>query len=93
MLIDSGFEICLISEEVPSDLNMGWKRADWKMMKVAESMHVNIHGIVGPIPIFLTKLGYEQNILGLLRETQFRKSERNLDNACCEITVSAIDES
>jgi len=51
-----------MSEEVARELNIGWTRADWKMItadgnrsylsKVAESVPVNVHGIIIPVPIF-----------------------------------------
>jgi len=54
-----------MSEEVSRELNIGWKRADWKMItadgnrfdlsKVAESGPVNVDGIVIPVHIFLAK--------------------------------------
>jgi len=61
-LIDSGSEICVMRKEVARVLNFWWKRADWKMIiadgnwsdlsKVAESVPINVHGIVIPVPIF-----------------------------------------
>jgi len=101
MLIDGGSEICVLSEEVASELNIGWKRADWKMItaygnrsdlsKVAEAVPVNVHGIVIRVPIFLARSGSEQDILGRPWETYTRKCERNLDDGSCEITMSAVD--
>jgi len=64
----------VMSEEVTRYLNIGWKCADWKMItadgnqldltKVAESVPVNVHGIVIPVSIFLAKSKSEQVILG-----------------------------
>lgn len=64
LLIDGGSEICMISEEVARELNIRWKRADWKMItadanqsdlsKVTECVPSNIHAIVIPVPMFLT---------------------------------------
>ena len=91
----------MISKEVARELNIGWKFADWEVIpangnqsdlsKVAESVPVNVHGIVIPVPIFLAKSGCEQVILGRPWETYTRKCERNLDNSSCEITISAVD--
>jgi len=101
MLIDGGSEICVISEEVARELNIGWKRADLKMItadgnrsdlsKVAESVPVNIHGIVIPVPSLLARSTSEQVILGRPWETYARKCERNLDDGSCGITISAVD--
>ena len=101
MLIDGGSEICVMSEEVARELNIGWKRADWKMItadgnrsdlsKVAESVPVNVHGIVIPVPILWGRSRSEQVILGRPWETYARKCERNLDDGSCEITISAVD--
>jgi hypothetical protein len=54
--------ICLMRGEVTRELNIGQKCANWKMItadgnvfalaKVAESLHVNVHGMVIPVPIF-----------------------------------------
>jgi hypothetical protein len=64
MLIDGGSKICVMSAEVARELNIGWKHSEWKMItadgnrsdlsKVEESMPVRVHGIVIPVPIFLT---------------------------------------
>jgi hypothetical protein len=101
MLIDGGSEICVMSEEVARELNIGWKHADWKMItadgnrfdlsKVAESVPVNVHGIVIPVPIFLARSGFEKVIMGRPWETYAPKCERNLDDGSCEITISAVD--
>jgi len=101
MLIDGGSEICVMSEEVARELNIGWKRADWKMItadgnrsdlsKVAESVPVNVHRIVIPVPICLARSGSEQVILGRPWATYTRKCERNLDDGSCEIIISAVD--
>jgi hypothetical protein len=101
MLINGGSEIWMMSEEVTRELNIGWKRADWKMIttngnrsdlsKVAESVPVNVHGIVIPVPIFLARSGSQQVILGRPWETYTRKCERNLDDGSCKITISAVD--
>jgi hypothetical protein len=74
MRIDGGSEICVKSAEVARELNIGWKCADWKMitangnesdlLKVAESVPVNVHGIVIPVAISLARSGSEQVILG-----------------------------
>jgi predicted aspartyl protease len=63
MLIDGGSETCVVSEEVASQLNIGWKHDDWKVITadgnrsdlstVAYSVPVNPHGIVIPGPISL----------------------------------------
>ena len=63
MLSNGVSEICVMSEEVTRELNIGWKRADWKMItadgnrsdlsKVPESVPVNVHGIAIPAPTFL----------------------------------------
>jgi len=101
VLIDGGSEICVMSEEVARELNIGWKRADWKMItadcnrsdlsKVAEPVPINVHGIVIPVPIVFARSGSEQGILGHPWETYARKCERNLDDGSCEITISAVD--
>jgi hypothetical protein len=101
MLIDGGSEICVMSEEVARELNIGWKLADWKMITadgnrfdlstVAESVPGNILGIVIPVPIFIARSGSEQVILDHSWETFARKSERNLDDGSCEIIISAVD--
>jgi len=101
MLIDGRSEICAMSETVARELNIGGKRADWKMItadgnrsdlsKVAESVPVNVHGIVIPVRIFFARSGSEQVILGRPWETYARKCKRNVDNGSCEITISAVD--
>jgi len=100
-LINCGYEIGVLSEVVARELSTGWNSADWKMItaygnrshlaKVAESMPVNVHGVVIPVPIFLAKYGSEQVVLGRPRETYDRKCDRNLDDGNCEITISAVD--
>jgi len=90
-----------MSEEVTRELNIGWERADCKMItadgnrfdlsKVAESVPVNVHGIVIPVPICLARYGSEQVIVGCPWELYARKSERNLDDGSCKITISAVD--
>jgi len=74
MLIDGGSEICVMSQEVARELNIAWKRADWKMItadgnrsdvsKVAEFVPVKVYGIVIPVPLCLAKSGSEKVILG-----------------------------
>jgi len=101
MIIDGGSEIRVMSAEVARELNIGWKRADWKMItadgnpsdlsKVAESVPVNVHGIVIPMPIGLARSGSEQVILCRPWETYARKCERNLDDGSGEITISDVD--
>jgi hypothetical protein len=103
MVINGGSEICVMCEEVTREVNVGWKRTDWKMItadgnrsdleKVAESVPVNVHGIIIPVPIVLAKSGSEQGILGGPREPQNRKCERNLDDSICEIAIPAFNES
>jgi hypothetical protein len=101
MPIDGGFEICVLSNEVARELNIGWKHANWQMItadgnrsdlsKVAESVPVNVHGIGIPVPMFLARSASEQGILGRTWVTYPRKCERNLDDGSCEITISAVD--
>ena len=101
MLINGGSEICVMSEEVARELNIELKHADWKMItadgnrldlsKVAESVPVDVHGIVIPVPIFLATSGSEQVIVRRPWESYARKCEKNLDEGSCEITISAID--
>ena len=93
MLIDGGSEICVMSAEVARELNIGWKRADWNMITadgnrsdlstVAESVPVDVHGIVIPVPIFLARSGSRQVIFGRPWESYARKCERNLDDGSC----------
>jgi len=62
MLINGGSEICVMSEIVIRALNIRWKCADWKMInadsnqsdltKLAESVPVNVPGVVITIPIY-----------------------------------------
>jgi len=101
MTIDGGSEICVMSEEDTRELNIGWKRTDWKMitadcnrsdlMKVAQSVPVNFHCIVVSLHIILAKSGSEQVILGRRWETYARECEKDLDDGSCEITIAAID--
>jgi hypothetical protein len=101
MLIQARSEICVMGEAVARELNIGWKPADWNMItangnrsalsKVAESVPVNVHGIVIHVPIFLARSGSEQVILGRPWETYAWKCERNVDNGSYEITISAVD--
>lgn len=61
MFINGGSVIWIMSDEVARELNIRWKRVDWKMFtadgnpsdlcKVAESMAVNIHGIAIPLRV------------------------------------------
>jgi len=101
MLIDGGSEICVMSEEVAGELNIGWKRANWKMVtadcnwsdlsKMADSVPVNVHGIVIPLPIFFARSGAEQVFLGYPWDRYALKCQSNLDYGSCEITISAVD--
>jgi len=61
------------------------------LSKVAESMPVNFHDIVIPVPIFLARSRSEQVFMGRPWETYARKCERNQHDGSCEITISAID--
>ena len=101
MQIDSGSQICVISEDVAKDLGLGWKEVEWKMItadgnrsdltKVAESVPIEVHRVTLSVPVFLTPTGSEQVILGRPWEAQARKCERNLDDGSCEITITAAD--
>jgi len=101
MRIDGGSEIWVMSGEVARELNIGWKRANWTMItaggnrfdlsKVAESLPVNVPGIVIPVPIILAKSGSEQVIFGRPLETYPQKCQRNMEDGSCEITDSAVD--
>ena len=101
LLSERRSEICPTSEEVAREWNIDWICGDWEMittngnrsdlMKVSESVAVNIHGIMIPMPIVLAKSGSEQVILCHPWETYAQQCERNLDNGSCEITITAID--
>jgi len=103
MLIDGGSEICVMHEWITRELNIRWKRANWKLItangngsdlpKVAESVPVHVDGIVIPVPVFLAISGSEEVILGRHWETYTRKCERNLNAGSCEISIPAVDES
>jgi hypothetical protein len=103
MLINGGSEICVMSEEVASELKIGWKHANWKMISAdaswsdlstgAESVPVSINCIVIPAPNILARSRSNQVIMGRPGETYARKCERNLDDGSCEITISAVNES
>ena len=60
------------------------------LTKVAESVAINIHGIV-TVRIFLAKSGSKQVVMGHRRQTYARKCERNQDDDSCEISISAVD--
>ena len=87
MIINSGSEICVMSKDITRELNIGWKRANWKIItadgnhlnltKVSEAITIDIHRIVIPIPLFLDASGSEQVILGFPWETYTCKYERN----------------
>ena len=59
--------MCVMREDVARELNIRWKHANWKritangnqcdLMRMAESVPVNDHGIVIPVPIQLANLG------------------------------------
>jgi len=82
MLIDGRSEICAMNEEVARELNISCKHADWKMitadgnwsnsMKVAQSIPLNGHGIIIPMPLFLAQSGFKQIIFGHAWETYAR---------------------
>jgi len=101
MLIDGRSEMCVISDEVTSKLNIGWKHATRKMITadvnqsdlttVAESMPVNVNGITIPGHNVLAKFWSEQFILGHPWVTCAQKCERNQDDGSCEITISLIN--
>ena len=101
VLIDGRSEIFVMSQEITREFNIGWKRADWKMLtangnwsdlvRVAESMPINVHGINVSVPVFLAKSGSEQVILGRPWETYTPKCENDLDDGSCKITISAVD--
>ena len=90
-----------MSDDVGRELNIGWKCAGRKMitadgnrstfLNMVQSVPINVHGIVIPVPIILEKFGSEQVILGRPWETYGQSCERNLDNGSCQITISAID--
>lgn len=73
-LVDGGSEICIMNEEIAREFNIRWNRAGWKMItaddnwsdltKVAESVPLNVHGIVIPVTICVAKSGSEQVIMG-----------------------------
>jgi hypothetical protein len=101
MLLDGGSEICLMSDVVAREFNIKRRCANWRMISdsgnrsnftnVAESVPINLHGIVIPIPIILANSRSEQVILGCHWKTYTRKWKRNLDDRSCEITISAIN--
>jgi len=101
MLIDAGSGIWVMSGEVAGEFNIVWKHADWTMitsdrnwsdlLKVAQSVPVNIDGIVIPTVILFANSGSEQGILGPPWETYTRNCERNLHDGSSEITIPAVD--
>ena len=103
IFLDGGCEIYVISEEVTRESHIGWKCANRKMItadgnqfdltQVAESVHINLHGIVISITIILEKSGSKQVRLGHPWDTHRRNCERNLENGSPEITIPVVDES
>jgi hypothetical protein len=101
MFIDGGCEICVTSEEVAKELNIGWICANWKMItddgnpsdlsNVGESLPFKVHIIVIPMPILSARSGSEHVILDCCCETYARKWERNFDDGRCMFTLSAGD--
>lgn len=101
MLIDSGSEICVMSEEVTCKLNIGWTHAYWKMItangnwsnltKVVESMPVNIHGFIIPVAILFMKYSSQQSNFGRPWEAYSYKCDRNQTTSSCEIYIPAIN--
>jgi hypothetical protein len=71
--IDGGSEICVMNKELASEFSLRWKCVNWKMimadgnrsdlLKVAESVPVDVHGIVISVTIFLSRFTSEQVIL------------------------------
>ena len=101
ILIDSGSEICVISEDIAKNLGLGWKDVEGKMVtadgnrsdltKIAESVLIEVHGFTLSVPVFLAPTVSEQVILGRPWEAHACKCERNHDDGSCEITLTAAD--
>jgi hypothetical protein len=101
MLLDGRSEICVMSEKVTRELILGWKHANFGMItadgnqvnlrNVADSLFVDVDGIVILVPIISAKSLSKQVIRGHPCEIYDRRCARNLDDGRCKITISAID--
>lgn len=79
MLITGISEIGLMGEEVATELNIRWECAEWKKIKAdgicpdlrkqTQTVPVNKHSTVIPVPVFFAKSGSKQIILGYPWET------------------------
>lgn len=97
---DGGSYICLMSEEVASELSIGWTQADWKMItasnnqsdlrKVAQSRSVKVHGIVIPVPLCVTIICHTQGTMRHTWVTYAPMCEKILHNGSCKITIPAV---
>jgi hypothetical protein len=83
ILINGGFEICVIREEVTRQFNIERKHSGWMMItadgnqsdvtKVAVSLPVNVQGIIIPVPFFVATSTSEEDIPGNLTLETIRR--------------------